>query len=113
MTTIDRRRRAAPCPREEGRYKWKGVEYELTTPSMILKIINSVDDSKDGHYYPLGRFLARIMVFGSRSITNAVAPGRRSSITRPSPSIGYVPPCTGARSVRMRSIWPRLPVTRL
>lgn len=58
MTTIDRRRRAAPCPREEGRHKWKGVEYELTTPSMILKIINSVDDSKDGHYYPLGRFLA-------------------------------------------------------
>lgn len=58
MTTIDRRRRADPCPREEGRYKWKGVEYELTTPSMLLKIINSVDDSKDGHYYPLGRFLA-------------------------------------------------------
>ena len=58
MTTIDRRRRAVPCPREEGRYKWKGVEYELTTPSMLLKIINSVDDSKDGHYYPLGRFLA-------------------------------------------------------
>lgn len=58
MTTIDRRRRAAPCPREEGRYIWKGVEYELTTPSMLLKIINSVDDSKDGHYYPLGRFLA-------------------------------------------------------
>jgi hypothetical protein len=58
MITIDRRRRAAPCPREEGRYKWKGVEYELTTPSMLLKIINSVDDSKDGHYYPLGRFLA-------------------------------------------------------
>ena len=55
---IDRRRRAAPCPREEGRYKWKGVEYELTTPSMILKILYSVDDSKDGHYYPLGRFLA-------------------------------------------------------
>ena len=58
MTTTDRRRRAAPCPREEGRHKWKGVEYELTTPSMLLKIIYSVDDSKDGHYYPLGRFLA-------------------------------------------------------
>ena len=38
--------------------KWKGVEYELTTPSMLLKIINSVDESKDGKYHPYGRFLA-------------------------------------------------------
>lgn len=37
---------------------WKGVEYELTTPSMLLKIINSVDESKDGKYHPYGRFLA-------------------------------------------------------
>ena len=58
MIEIDRRRREAPSPREEGRYKWKGVEYELTTPSMILKILYSVDDSKDGRYYPYGKFLA-------------------------------------------------------